>query len=905
MRLKWLALFISILLLNVTVTTTVLARDIMPDTWVGALNHDGMFLEMPTYNQVGGPKTDKTVGMFFYIWQSTHTDSNHAQDLYHIGLGEIGYGAVKSYHWWSEPYFGYYHNQDPFIIRKHAQMLTDAGVDVIIFDHTNSFIYADVVTAMLNEYAAMKAEGMDVPYMTAAFHAKPGKTATNLYNGFFIPETVDPKLYAKVQEIWFQWDGKYMLLADISAIGEQLGAASDAYKLFSAFETRSCWTTYGEKQWAWISKDWSYATANGTAEEVAVATADTSVTGKGKSSTKDTRLTSGHDPRKGTFFKAQWEHALSVNPRFVFVTQWNEFIAMYSASANMKPGFANYFVDCWSWEYNRDIEPMRDDHDRGYGYGDNYYYYLTYYIRRYKGVRQIPASSAAKTIDVMGSASQWYDVSPEFLDDINDEAYRNYPAAVVRDILRENDEYYHYDTAEQKAYYTNFTGDNDIDTVKVTRDSEFVYFYLKCRENISPAKKSRWMNVLINRDCDYKDGFYGYDFMINRNVDIDSMLGSVEITSGGWNWTTIGWVDLYVEADVLQFAVPRAWLDLKNGGSQTMDIKAFDGMPYDESGFDPIQFLDMGDCAPNARFNYRYKAEYPALSSETVTYHKTSVDVDRNPDLQNYVLNHIASDLESADHVDFITSVRCGKIENGHFIKNIMLGAFSENINYRVKDINKKTLAYGTLTLKNEEKINSFYIKDAKGGTLSVNHSTKEAVFYAHYTTKLWKAKLIPDCEGAMTLNGVEINGRNIFDLYHGKSNNALIYTENGESVIYRLTIDWGYPAETKTSMLFPNHSLPSVDSSWKAMKGVVALGEFAGTTTLIGNKNSLHHVFGATKTYALPASFTCKLASEDTTDHIPYSNFFCLRSETNQDLYHGLQWHLDCRKREKYTFIH
>ena len=34
----------------------------------------------------------------------------------------------------ARPELGYYISTDPFVIRKHASMLADAGVDVVIFD---------------------------------------------------------------------------------------------------------------------------------------------------------------------------------------------------------------------------------------------------------------------------------------------------------------------------------------------------------------------------------------------------------------------------------------------------------------------------------------------------------------------------------------------------------------------------------------------------------------------------------------------------------------------------------------------------------------------------------------------------------------------------------------------------
>ena len=41
-------------------------------------------------------------------------------------------------HFWGEPLFGYYRTTDPYVLRKHAEMLADAGVDVVFFDCTNA-----------------------------------------------------------------------------------------------------------------------------------------------------------------------------------------------------------------------------------------------------------------------------------------------------------------------------------------------------------------------------------------------------------------------------------------------------------------------------------------------------------------------------------------------------------------------------------------------------------------------------------------------------------------------------------------------------------------------------------------------------------------------------------------------
>ena len=38
---------------------------------------------------------------------------------------------------WNEPLYGFYRNDDPYVLRKHAQYFADAGVDAIFFDTTN------------------------------------------------------------------------------------------------------------------------------------------------------------------------------------------------------------------------------------------------------------------------------------------------------------------------------------------------------------------------------------------------------------------------------------------------------------------------------------------------------------------------------------------------------------------------------------------------------------------------------------------------------------------------------------------------------------------------------------------------------------------------------------------------
>lgn len=109
-------------------------------------------------NSTALPRPGKTVGMFFVIWHGTSGYDTYMKQLPDEGVRipqptdtlspydnqklmtenpqNPQYGPQWVFHHWGEPYLGYYLADDDWVIRKHAQMLTDAGVDVIIVDLT-------------------------------------------------------------------------------------------------------------------------------------------------------------------------------------------------------------------------------------------------------------------------------------------------------------------------------------------------------------------------------------------------------------------------------------------------------------------------------------------------------------------------------------------------------------------------------------------------------------------------------------------------------------------------------------------------------------------------------------------------------------------------------------------------
>jgi hypothetical protein len=238
-----------------------------------------------------------------------------------------------------------------------------------------------------------------------------------------------------------------------------------------------------------------------------------------------------------------------------------------------------FFVDLYTPEFSRDIEPMRG------GYGDDYYWQLTANIRRYKGAHPVPVASPAKTIAIPGEFTQWTDVKPAYLDDRYDIVHRD------------------HDGVPGAGRYTNKTGRNDLDTMQVAHDATHLFFHVRTRAPLTPATDADWMVLLLDVDQDAKTGHLGYDFRLNRTRGTPDS-ASIE----RWNgtaWAAAGAAKLQVGTSELQLAVDRRSLGMTPDNPLRFDFKWTDNVP---ANAEAIDFLDQGDTAPNARFSYRYVA---------------------------------------------------------------------------------------------------------------------------------------------------------------------------------------------------------------------------------------------------------------------------------------------------------
>ena len=522
--------------------------------------------------------------MFYFLWHGAHGQQGpfDISKIMAANPADPEWGPFGAYHHWGEPEMGYYLSTDPYVIRKNASMLADAGVDVIIYDASNGFTYPKAHMQLCEVYQQMRQQGTNTPQFAflAPFGDASG-TVQELYENLYAP--------GHCKELWFRWEGKPLIMADPRSV---TGAARDFFtfrnNVASYFTGPS---RPGDWSWLEIYPQHVFYDSDGNAEEMSVGVAQNAANGHlvPMSNQENVHGRSWHDGHKepgdksshyGFNFGEQWERALKVDPEFVFVTGWNEWVAMrlseWAIPAKTYTGNA-IFVDVYNQEYSRDIEPMKG------GYTDSYYYQLVANIRRFKGARPPRPASPPKTITIDGRFSEWKSVGPEFRDTAGDTTHRDWPGW-------------------GDLHYTNTTGRNDIIASKVARDQENIYFYAETKADLTSPTDPAWMLLFINADLNSESGWQGYDYRINGSLH-DSRKTILEKHSGRDGWQEVAELSYRAQNHQLEIKVPRANIDQEKSNI-ALDFHWADNIKMNG---DITEFFTSGDSAPNRRFNYRYE----------------------------------------------------------------------------------------------------------------------------------------------------------------------------------------------------------------------------------------------------------------------------------------------------------
>ncbi len=560
--------------------------DLFSDTWVAT---DALARTQPGIAEAGPVRPDKWVGIFYWTWhvpRGTGGPNDNTKLIATAKDGKINWPENGCPHHWGEPELGYYMMTDPFVIRKHASMLVDAGIDVVFFDTTNPpFTWKDEYEVLCRTYTAMRAEGNQTPAICFICpFGDPSPVLNQIWKDLYQPD--------RWSDLWFRWESKPLVLANKDHVKNS--------EMREFFSFRRPMPDYwlgpsGPDQWSWLEvyPQHVFRNSRGEVEQMSVGVAQNALPQTpGPAAMSDKRGAMGRSWHQGARdrrplalelgpnFDEQWGRVMTVDPQFVFVTGWNEWVAgrytqwsKYTDQDAYFPG--GLFVDQYNREYSRDCEPMSG------GHSDNYYYQLASWVRRFKGVRPPATAKGPAAIVVDGQFSDWDAVQLEFRDTIGDVVHRDHRG--YGDLV-----------------YKNSTGRNDFVICKAAYDAEHLYFFAQTRAAITPSSDPMWMLLLLDTDQDATTGWLGYDYIVNHEVVGDNTTVVQRWHQG--TWQAIGNATYRVNGNGLELAISRELIGLQ-AETPACDFHWADNL----QSFQGVAELGLnGDSAPNRRWNYRF-----------------------------------------------------------------------------------------------------------------------------------------------------------------------------------------------------------------------------------------------------------------------------------------------------------
>lgn len=566
---------------------------------------DELGRKLPEYGEAPSVRSGKYVGIFYFLWAGQHGTAG-PYDITKILQADPAavnnasnplWGGVGDFHHWGESLLNYYFATDPWVLRKHIQLLTDAGVDFLVFDVTNAFTYQNVTDVLLPIMDELRLQGYKVPKITFYTNSSSGSTVTSIYNDIYAAN--------RYPDLWFNWKGKPLIIGNPSEV-------SSTIQSFFTFRLPQ-WPNEAQKTngFPWIEFQRPQRVYNNNlgekeivnvsvAQHPSVVMSDTPFYNYGGNWSRSYHFgsndTSSGAVNYGYNIAEQWNFAMAQDPQIVFITGWNEWMAQRFNGPSGRPV---RFIDQATQSFSRDIEPMMGGHQ------DNYYMQMIAQIRRFKGMEPQMKPSAQKTVTINTDFSQWTNVTPNYRDYTGDTASRNHGGY-------------------GSVTYTNNTGRNDFDEMKIARDNTNLYFYVKTVDPITSYTDSKWMRLLINTDGNDTNGWKGYDYIVNR-TGVTSTTTTVEKSTGGWSWTSAGTVSYVASGNQMHLAIPRSMLDLDDLSKPLkLQFKWSDNMQTDG---DPMDFYVNGDAAPGGRLNFVYAEDttpvVPTVADPTLAQFRT------------------------------------------------------------------------------------------------------------------------------------------------------------------------------------------------------------------------------------------------------------------------------------------
>ena len=546
--------------------------------------------------QVG--QKNKQVGMFFWLWTGQHRvfgqqngnyDSSKILEQYGVNTLLKQSSAVSpegQFHFWGEPLWGYYDQSDEWVIRRQMELLTNAGVDFIVFDTTNGFSYYNTYMKICKVINQMITDGANPPRVAFYTHSLSIQVINEVYNDFYKKN--------RYPDTWYYYNGKPLIIGYTNVADDKKEAQSRgdySYNPSPLSQEILNFFTFRRPQWPsdsynadgfpWIEWKYPQPMYNGRIMNVSVASHPAvpmsfSLTRGAKNWGRGYNVATGQNQSdysyQGQFFQSQWDNAISQNADLVFVDGWNEWIALKSSYMG-----EYQLCDAVNLEYSRDIEIMKG------GYNDAFYIQLIKNIRRFKGnsLNGVVASTQ-KTIDINGGIEQWANVNSV------------YNGTTIRSVARN-----YHSAGDVNLIYKQDAARNNITKVSITRDKDNFYFLIECSADIKGSGEN-YMNLFIGTgDLSINKGWNGYQYVINRKISgSNSDIIKLNSSFGG---TKCGTAKVNVSGKYMQIAVPRSAIGMSN--STNFYFKVADNVTNPS---DIMDYYVSGKSFPLGRMSYRY-----------------------------------------------------------------------------------------------------------------------------------------------------------------------------------------------------------------------------------------------------------------------------------------------------------
>jgi|LSQX01.1.fsa_nt_gb hypothetical protein len=284
--------------------------------------------------------------------------------------GKQEWGGLTQFHYWAKPALGYYRSHDKDVIRQHMTWLGEAGVDFIIVDNTNASVdwvksgdwklFISVpCKAILEVMQEMRAEGKKIPYMVFWSSVSEEK-------GWSVVERTYEEFYAdgKYKDCFVYWEGKPLMI-----VTSMIDNPPEEFTIRRMWGLRQ---SLDVSEWSFLNiENMPSYDEDGFVEQMAVCVA-----------AQETYMTepTAHGRNHGIFFYEHWKRAFEHRPKVITITWWNEWAAQRFEDEKGNPRF----VDNYTQEFSRDIEPMEG------GHGDQYYQWMKQYIEAYRNLEECP-----------------------------------------------------------------------------------------------------------------------------------------------------------------------------------------------------------------------------------------------------------------------------------------------------------------------------------------------------------------------------------------------------------------------------------------------------------------------------------------------------------------------------------